>query len=146
MEAEWSTDRANLRLAVRDHPDWSVAELAQRLGRSATWVKKWRRRLQAAPPGDELVLHSQSRARQHPPPAPTRSPTSCHSSSASNSPSARMAGSPGTSVSAPNKHGWPPLMARYFGCWRLVRIFSCQSWSSSSQGSTIPRGIRTQAD
>jgi hypothetical protein len=39
MEAEWSADRANLRLALRDHPEWSVPELAQRLGRSVTWIK-----------------------------------------------------------------------------------------------------------
>ena len=63
MEAEWCADRANLRLAVRDHPAWSVPQLAQHVGRSVTWVKKWRRRLRDAPPDDESVLHSQSRAR-----------------------------------------------------------------------------------
>jgi transposase InsO family protein len=66
MEAEWSADRANLRLAVRDHPTWSVPQLAQHLGRSVSWVKQWRQRLRAAPPEDEAVLHSQSRARKHP--------------------------------------------------------------------------------
>ena len=69
MEAQWSADRANLRLAVRDHPEWSVPQLAQQIGRSVNWIKKWRKRLAAAPPDDEAVLHSQSRARKHPPPA-----------------------------------------------------------------------------
>jgi len=34
---------------------------------SKGWVKKWVKRLQEAPPEDEAVLHSQSRARKHPP-------------------------------------------------------------------------------
>ena len=68
MEAEWSANRAQLRLAVRDHPAWSVPQLAQQIGRSVSWVKKWRPRLRAAPPDDEAVLASQSRARKHPPP------------------------------------------------------------------------------
>jgi transposase InsO family protein len=69
MEAEWSADRANLRLALRDHPAWSVPHLARQIGRSISWVKKWRQRLRAAPPDDETVLQSRSRARKHPPPS-----------------------------------------------------------------------------
>ncbi|HEV8636907.1 MAG TPA: integrase core domain-containing protein [Chloroflexota bacterium] len=69
MEEEWSTDRARLRCALREHPGWSGARLAQELGRSRSWVKKWRRRLAAAPPDDEAVLVSRSRARIHPPPS-----------------------------------------------------------------------------
>src|ERR671939_202891 len=69
MEAEWSADRANLRLAVHDHPEWSVPHLAQQIGRSVSWVKKWRQRVREAPPGDDTVLHSRSRARKHPPPS-----------------------------------------------------------------------------
>ena len=69
MEAEWSADRAKLRLAVRDHPEWSVPHLAQQIGRSVSWVKKWRKRLATAPPEDEAVLHSRSRAPKHPPPS-----------------------------------------------------------------------------
>src|SRR5918912_763392 len=72
MEAEWSADRANLRLVLRDHPEWSVPQLAQQLGRSVSWVKKWRRRLRAAPPDDEEALRSRPRARTHPPPAVPR--------------------------------------------------------------------------
>src|SRR5438046_1723117 len=34
---------------------------------SRGWVRKWVKRLQEAPPEDEAVLHSQSRARKHPP-------------------------------------------------------------------------------
>jgi Homeodomain-like domain len=69
MEAEWSADRANLRLALRDHPEWSVPQLARQIGRSISWVKKWRQRLREAPPDDETVLQSRSRARKHPPPS-----------------------------------------------------------------------------
>ena len=58
MEEEWSTDRARLRCALREHPGWSGARLAQELGRSRSWVKKWRRRLAAAPPDDEAVPRS----------------------------------------------------------------------------------------
>jgi hypothetical protein len=42
--------------------------LAAELERSLGWVKKWCRRLQAAPPDDEAVLWGHSRARKHPPP------------------------------------------------------------------------------
>ena len=69
MEEEWYADRANLRSLMRRHPDWSSARLAGTLGRSLSWVKKWRRRLAAAPPGDDTVLASRSRARRHPPPS-----------------------------------------------------------------------------
>jgi transposase InsO family protein len=68
MEAEWSADRANLRLALGEHPEWSAPQLAQQFGRSVSWVKKWRQRLRAAPLDDEAVLHSRSRARKHPAP------------------------------------------------------------------------------
>jgi len=69
MEADWYADRARLRCALRDHPDWSGPQLARWLGRSISWVKKWRRRLRAAPPDDDGALHSHSRARKHPPAA-----------------------------------------------------------------------------
>ena len=65
MEAEWSADRAKLRLTLRDHPEWSVAQLAHQIGRSVNWVKKWRQRLRQAPADDETVLQSRSRARKH---------------------------------------------------------------------------------
>jgi hypothetical protein len=68
MEEEWSTDRARLRCAMREHPDWSGTRLVRELGRSLSWVKRWRRRLADAAPGDEAVLRSRSRARIRPPP------------------------------------------------------------------------------
>ena len=67
MEEEWYADRANLRDLMGRHPDWSVARLAGELGRSASWVKKWRQRLAQAPPQDSAVLRGRSRARRHPP-------------------------------------------------------------------------------
>jgi transposase InsO family protein len=69
MEEEWYAGRAALRLALRERPRAPAPRLARELGRSLSWVKKWRRRLRAAAPDDEGVLHSRSRARRHPPPA-----------------------------------------------------------------------------
>ena len=57
MEEQWYADRCRLREAQHAHPDWSKRRLADELGRSLGWVKKWRRRLRGQP-----------RARQHPPP------------------------------------------------------------------------------
>ena len=68
MEAQWLADRTTLRTLLRTHPEWSVRDFAEAIGRSRGWVKKWRRRLRAAPPDDDAVLHSRSRARNHPPP------------------------------------------------------------------------------
>jgi hypothetical protein len=72
MDAEWYADRSRLRGSLREYPDCAVPELARRLGRSVSWVKKWRRRLRAAPPDDEDVLRGRSRVRAHPPPAVPR--------------------------------------------------------------------------
>jgi Integrase core domain len=69
MEAVWYADRARLRGLARARADYTVAEYAQALGRSASWVKTWLRRLGQAPRDDEAVLHSRSRARKRPPPA-----------------------------------------------------------------------------
>src|SRR6266516_735846 len=68
MEAQWVADRLHLRNLLTTQPDWTLQDLAQAVGRSRGWVKKSKKRLQAAPPQDEHVLHSQSRARKHPPP------------------------------------------------------------------------------
>ena len=69
MEEQWYADRCLLRDVLRAHPDWTQQQLAQQTGRSVGWVKKWKRRLRAAAPGDDGVLWSQSRERkQHPPP------------------------------------------------------------------------------
>lgn len=61
MEEQWQVDRARLRRLSQEHPKWSQRELAQAIGRSVTWVKKWYRRLAAAEPGDRDVLKSRSR-------------------------------------------------------------------------------------
>ena len=69
MEEHWLADRTTLRTLLRTQPHWTVRDLAEAIGRSRSWVKKWRVRLQAAPPEDDAVLHSRSRARKHPPPS-----------------------------------------------------------------------------
>ncbi|HEX6288196.1 MAG TPA: integrase core domain-containing protein [Herpetosiphonaceae bacterium] len=70
MEEQWIADRAALRAFLQAHPDWSHPQLARAIGRSVSWVKKWRHRLRTAPPDDPAVLWSRSRAR-HTPPAKT---------------------------------------------------------------------------
>lgn len=64
MEAAWYVARYRLRHLRQAHPDWSQVKLAQELGYSYSWIKKWCRRLDEAEPDDEQVLHSQSRARK----------------------------------------------------------------------------------
>lgn len=66
MEEELYAERAALRCVMRAHPDWTQAEVATHLGRSLAWVKKWARRLRAAPPGDMVVLRGRSRAHTTP--------------------------------------------------------------------------------
>ena len=68
MEEHWLADRTTLRILLRTQPRWTVQDYAQAVGRSRSWVKKWRARLRAALPDDDTVLHSRSRARRHPPP------------------------------------------------------------------------------
>ncbi len=67
MEAVYYAARANFRRLLKEQPAWTRQHYAQAVGMSVGWVKKWIKRLQEAPPEDEAVLHSQSRARQHPP-------------------------------------------------------------------------------
>ena len=66
MEEQWLADRTTLRTLLRTQPTWTLRDLADAVGRSRSWVKKWVKRLQTAPPEDDRVLHSQSRARKHP--------------------------------------------------------------------------------
>ena len=47
-EAIWVYDRMRLYRLLKQHPDWSVARLAQGLSRSERWVKKWRQRFRSA--------------------------------------------------------------------------------------------------
>jgi transposase InsO family protein len=67
MEAVYYAARANFRRLLGEHPTWTRQQYAQAVGMSRGWVKKWSKRLRAVPPDDEAVLHSQSRARKHPP-------------------------------------------------------------------------------
>jgi transposase InsO family protein len=64
-EAELVADRAHLRKLLRAHPTWPYQEYADQIGRSYDWVKKWAKRLLAAPPDNEAVLWSRSSARKH---------------------------------------------------------------------------------
>jgi hypothetical protein len=73
MEAQWVADRQLLRTLLVSRPDWTRRDLAQALGRSLGWVKKWIKRLQNAPADDSMVLRSLSRARKHPPPSLSQS-------------------------------------------------------------------------
>lgn len=62
MESKWIVDRARLRTLRRQHPNWKDNRLAEELGYSTSWVKKWRKRFAATAPEDEQVLFSRSRA------------------------------------------------------------------------------------
>src|SRR5256885_16268480 len=68
MEAQWLADRRHLRTLLATQPQWTRQDLAQALGHSLGWVKKWINRLRNAAPNDDTILQSQSRARKHPPP------------------------------------------------------------------------------
>lgn len=48
METTWVFDRMQLYRLMQEHPGWSIARLAQALGRSVSWIKKWRRRFREA--------------------------------------------------------------------------------------------------
>ena len=64
-------DRSNLAHLLRQSPHWSAPQLAHTLGRSASWVKKWRARLLPVldrPAALHEVCVGLSRARKHPPP------------------------------------------------------------------------------
>jgi hypothetical protein len=67
MEAVYYAARGNLRRLLQLHPSWSRTQLALATGMSLGWVDKWKKRLLAASPDDEHVLHGLSRAPHHPP-------------------------------------------------------------------------------
>src|SRR5262245_29979163 len=67
METEWRVARARLRDLLREHGQASHHELAQQLGYSVAWVRKWRARLAQAVPEDEQVLLGQSHRPKHSP-------------------------------------------------------------------------------
>lgn len=68
MEEQYIVDRSKLRAVWLEHPEWSQRILAETLGRSKAWVKKWIRRIRSTTLEDREVLHGHSRARQRPPP------------------------------------------------------------------------------
>ncbi len=66
MEEEWMRDRALLRDLLEKNPHASPKELAQELGRSVSWIKKWRKRLAEGDAQDPSLLCSCSRAHHAP--------------------------------------------------------------------------------
>lgn len=66
MEEEWMRDRALLRDLLQKAPQASPRELAQAVGRSVSWVKKWRKRLTDGELHDLTLLCSRSRAHHAP--------------------------------------------------------------------------------
>ena len=65
MESQWIVDRARLRRLHQQHPQWKQKRLAQQLGYSSTWVKKWLKRFAEAALDDDSVLFSRSRSPDH---------------------------------------------------------------------------------
>ena len=68
MEDCWLADRTLRRSLLQFQPTWTLQDYSAATHRSLAWVKKWRNRFRDAPPDDDHVLHSHSRARTHPPP------------------------------------------------------------------------------
>ena len=66
MEEEWMRDRALLCDLLKEAPDASPRTLAQAIGRSVSWVKKWRKRLAEGDPHDPSLFCSHSRAHHAP--------------------------------------------------------------------------------
>jgi len=61
MDEKYYADRVALKHLLQQHGDWTAERLAETLGRSESWVKKWRLRIRAAESGDESVLNGWSR-------------------------------------------------------------------------------------
>lgn len=66
MEETWRRDRVLLDQLLHRHPDWTVPQFAQEVGRSISWIKTWRRRLAESDPTDEDRYSSRSRAHHAP--------------------------------------------------------------------------------
>ena len=65
METEWRIGRARLRELLQENGQACHGELAQQLGYSVAWVRKWRKRLAQAAPDDDQVLLGQSHRPKH---------------------------------------------------------------------------------
>lgn len=61
MEEQWQVDRARMWHLQQAHPDWSHPQFAQEIGRSLTWIKKWRARFKRVDPTAEDKFKSHSR-------------------------------------------------------------------------------------
>src|SRR6185369_5337944 len=69
MEVLWEFERLKLFQIVREHADWSSTRLAEAVGHSLSWVKKWRQRFRQAKNLSLELFQSQSRApKTHPKP------------------------------------------------------------------------------
>jgi len=68
MEEEWVVKRCQLRQVWLDHPEWSHQKMAEEVGCSRSWVKKWLRRIRSVPLEDQQVMYGWSRIPKHPPP------------------------------------------------------------------------------
>jgi transposase len=68
MEEQWIVDRCKLRAVWLEHPEWSKQQLAQEVGHSKFWVKKWLKRMRSRGLEDQEVLQAVSRARKRPAP------------------------------------------------------------------------------
>ena len=65
MESEWQLDRIQLYQLRREHPAWTLKQLAQAVGRYLSWVKKWLRRFRESPQPCLEMFQSRSRAPHH---------------------------------------------------------------------------------
>ena len=61
-ESERIYDRMSLHRQMREHPSWSPAQLAEAVGRSARWGRKWVKRLRSEAAPSFKMYWSQSRA------------------------------------------------------------------------------------
>lgn len=61
-ESEWIYDRMQLYQLMQVHPDWSAKHLAEAVGRSERWGRKWMQRFRAVDTPSFTVFQSQSRA------------------------------------------------------------------------------------
>lgn len=65
-ESQWTNDRIELYKLHRKHPSWTQKKLAETMGYSVTWVKKWLKRTGEATVKTLEVFTSQSRAPKNP--------------------------------------------------------------------------------
>jgi len=66
MEALWLQQRAMIRHLLRQHPDWTLQQIADAVGCSTSMVKKWRDHFAHAASNDLSVLFSRPRLPRQP--------------------------------------------------------------------------------